>query len=250
MNTDKKCLVFDIETFPMIALVWSKGEQYIGLDQIEHDWSVAAWGAKWLNDPASKAMYMDTRFNKDRRDDSNILPKMRNLLDEADIVITQNGQNFDSKKLNSRFMELDMIPPSPYEHIDTYKKIKRVADFTSHSLDYLTNKLNTKYKKLSHKQFPGLSLWKECLKGNMAAWEEMKRYNIRDVLSTEELYLNTREWYPESTPRPYENNNKDCGVCGGKKTVFGNGFRQTKSKKYQRLLCNKCGTSSTGDIIK
>jgi uncharacterized protein YprB with RNaseH-like and TPR domain len=236
----------------MEVFVWDKGEQYVGLDQIKTDWSVAAWGAKWLNDPVSKVLYRDTQCNKDVRYDKNILLPMRELLDEADIVLTQNGKNFDAKKLNARFMELGINPPSPYSHIDTYKEISKIADFTSSSLDYLTHKLNKKYTKLSHKLFPGLSLWKECLKGNKKAWEEMKRYNIHDVLSTEELYLNTRQWYSENAPKPFAepSTNKDCTTCGAKGSVFGNGTRLIKTKRYQRLCCNKCGSHTKGDIIK
>lgn len=247
-----KVLIFDIETFPMEVRVWQLGEQRVTLNQIVKDWSVAAWAAKWLGDPASKVIYRDTRCNKDVRYDKNILDALWKLLDEADIVITQNGKNFDSRKLNARFIEYGMKPPSPYEHLDTYKIADRVAEFTSHKLEYLTEKLNVKYKKLMHKAFPGQSLWDECLAGNTKAWAEMKRYNIHDVLSTEELYLNLRAWAPETAPKPYSISaiNRDCGVCGAKGSVYGNGTRQIRTKRYQRLTCNKCGSYSKGDIIK
>jgi hypothetical protein len=46
-----------------------------------------------------------------------------------------------------------------------------------------------KIKKLAHSKFPGYSLWSECEKGNKAAWAEMKKYNIADINSTEDLFL-------------------------------------------------------------
>jgi DNA polymerase elongation subunit (family B) len=160
-----KILVFDIETFPLEVRVWRLGDQRVNVDQIIKDSSVCAWAAKWLGSPASKVQYRDTRSNKDVRNDRNILEPLWELLDEADIVITQNGQSFDSRVLNARFIQYGMKPPKPYRHLDTYKIAKAAAEFTSHKLEYLTDKLCTKYKKLSHKKFPGRSLWNECEKG-------------------------------------------------------------------------------------
>ncbi len=247
-----KVLIFDIETSPMTAQVWGLKDQNIGLNQILEDWYVLSWAAKWLGDPPSKVMYQDQSKAKNIKNDKTILQAIWKLLDEADIVITQYGTGFDSPKLNTRFIMQGMKPPSPYQHLDTYRLAKRSFAFTSNKLEYLTDKLCTKYKKLLHKKFPGMSLWKECLKGNKAAWAEMKRYNIHDVLSTEELYIKLRAWAPETAPKPHavSNINRDCGICGSIGTVFGNGTRQIRTKRYQRLLCNRCGSYSKGDEIK
>ena len=92
-----RCLVFDIETSPITAYVWGLKDQNISLNQIVKDWVVMAWGAKWLDDPVSKIMYQDSRNVCEKA----ILGKIWQLLDEADIVITQNGKSFDSRKLNA-----------------------------------------------------------------------------------------------------------------------------------------------------
>ncbi len=243
-----KTLVFDIETLPMEVFVWDTGEQFVRHDQIKKDWSVGAWGAKWLNAPPSKVIYRDTRFQKDPRRDVDILHPMRNLLDEAEVVITQNGKKFDVRKLNARFIELGIRPPSPFLHIDNYREIKKIAAFTSHSLEYLTEKLNKKYKKLKHKKYPGLSLWKECLRKNHDAWDEMKRYNIHDVLSTEELYLNTRAWFPTTVPDVYQSTENKCGTCG--KAKIKRGVGRNKNGFYQRYQCQSCGSWSKGEKLK
>ena len=59
------------------------------------------------------------------------------------------------------------------------------------SLAYMTERFNKKYKKQAHKEFPGFSLWDQCIEGNRKAWECMKKYNQFDVLSLEELFVNT-----------------------------------------------------------
>lgn len=246
-HTNPKVLVFDIETSPILAYVWGLGEQRIALNQIKRDWYVLAWAAKWLGAPVSTIQYQDTR-GRAWGDDKDVLKGMWKLLDEADIVVTQNGKKFDSRKLNARFMLHKMPPPSPYRHLDTYKIADSAAEFTSHKLEYLTDKLCTKYKKLSHKKFPGMALWDQCVEDNRKAWDEMKRYNIHDVLSTEELYTKIRPWAPQSAPSVYEDRGA-CRTCG-KFELKKEGIHRTKLGHYQQWSCKNCNSWSKGDKIK
>lgn len=235
MITKPKVLVFDIETSPIVAHVWGLRDQNISLNQIVQDWRVMAFSAKWLNEKT--IYYNDTH----KATESYVLTRIWGLLDQADIVITQNGQNFDSRKLNARFIYYGMKPPKPYRHLDTYKIAKAAAEFTSHKLEYLTDKLCTKYKKLSHSKFPGMSLWNECLKGNSKAWDEMKRYNIHDVLSTEELYLKLQAWLPKSAPSTVLSVDvPSCPHCQS--------FR-LRSLGRKRYICNACGKSHQKGLI-
>lgn len=237
-----KILVFDIETSPMEVYAWGLKDQNIGLSQIKTDWRVIAWAAKWLNEPKSTIKYMDQR-SRSIANDRPLLEVIWDLLDMADIVITQNGRNFDSKKLNARFIEHGMTPPSPYQHLDTYQIVKKVAKFSSNKLEYLTERLCTKYKKLTHKSFPGMSLWTECLKGNKKAWDAMKRYNIHDVLSTEELYNKVKGWTPKNMP---ESHSAGCPRCGSFNWVR-RGFNLTKRGTFQRFQCQNCGGWMQGE---
>jgi len=233
-----KCLVVDIETLPMEVWVWELGKQYVGLGQLKKDWSIGAWSAKWLGDSPSKQVYYDQRNSKDPYNDKAILKPLWKLLDEANIVITQNGEKFDGPKLNAKFILQGTKPPSPYTHLDTYKIAHRVAAFTSHSLEYLTSKLCTKYRKLSHTNYLGLSLWKACLRGDMKAWDEMKKYNIHDVLSTEELYTKLEAWVPTTMPSPY------VDIVVKPKCTYCSSYRMKASGvrgKYRRYVCCACG---------
>lgn len=245
-----RCLILDIETSPIEAYVWDLKEQFIGLNQIKKDWHLMAWSAKWLNSPVSETMYADQRNAKSYADDKAILEKLWKLLDEAEIVVTQNGKSFDGPKLNARFIMHGMRPPSPYRHLDTYLIVKNVAKFTSNRLEYLTDKLCVKYKKLSHGKFPGMSLWTECLSGNKDAWEEMKKYNIHDVLATEELYNKIKAWAPQNSPRLYLSSldNPKCRMCGTKTEKRG----YTADKKKQRIHCTSvvCGAWDTTALPK
>ena len=129
-----KVLIYDIETAPLLAYVWSMFQQGFGLNAIHKDWYIISWSAKWLGAPASETMYMDQRDAKNMEDDRALLKGIWKLLDEEDIVITQNGKRFDNKKLNARFVLNDMLPPSTYRDIDTLEIAKKRFGFTSRKL--------------------------------------------------------------------------------------------------------------------
>jgi len=233
-----KVLVFDIETAPILAYVWGLWENNVALNQIKSDWHIMSWAAKWVGQ--SEVMYMDQRHAKDISDDRTILKGIWKLLDEADIVITQNGKKFDQKKLNARFILNGMKPPSPYKHIDTRELAKKHFGFTSNKLEYMTHKLNTKYKKIKHSEFGGQELWNECLKGNIKAWKEMEKYNKHDVLATEELYEKFAPWDSSIDFNLYSNTDNVICSCGnGKFQKYG--YKFTSKGKYQKYLCTSCG---------
>lgn len=235
-----KILVYDIETAPILGYVWKLWDNNLGLNQIKSDWHILSWAAKWFGESANKVMYQDQSKAKSIEDDSNILKGIWKLLDQADIVITQNGKEFDEKKLNARFIVNGMKPPSGYKHVDTRQIAKRKFGFTSNSLEYMSNKLCTKYKKLKHNKFSGFELWTECLKGNQAAWREMKKYNIYDVLSTEELYTKLQPWDNSINPNLYTEANTDICFCGSTEFVR-NGYSYTNAGKFFRFRCSNCG---------
>lgn len=231
-----KILVLDIETAPLKVYTWSLWDENTGVNQIVEEWSILAVCAKWLG---KKPMYRDTRRNP--RNDVPLLRWVRQLLDEADIVVTQNGQSFDVKKINARLIVEGFPPYSPIRHIDTKIVAKRHFAFTSNRLEWM-GKYVAKEPKSSHKKFPGFELWAQCLAKNNAAWEEMKKYNIQDVRATERLYLKMRPWIV-GHPNVNAFSNSDvqsCPKCGSQ-DINRNGFVVTQTGKFVRFHCKACG---------
>lgn len=242
-----RVLLFDIETAPILGYVWGLWENNVGLNQINSDWHLLSWSAKWLDDPPSTTMYMDQRGVKNIEDDRKILKGIWDLLDQADIVITQNGRAFDQKKLNARFILSGLQPPSSYKHIDTKVIAKRHFAFTSNKLEYMSDKLCTKYKKLKHGKFSGFELWRECLADNPEAWKEMEKYNKYDVLALEELYKKLRPWDGSINFNLYREDHEHICSCGCDE-LKKNGYVYTNIGKYQRYKCLDCGTESRDKI--
>lgn len=236
-----KVLILDIETAPIVSYTWGTFQQNVALNQIVEDWAVLSWSAKWLG--TDNVMYEDTRNEKNPRNDKKILQTIWKLLDEADVVIGQNSKSFDIKKLNARFILNGMQPPSSFRQIDTMRLAKKHFAFTSNKLEYMTKNLCTDNKKSSHAKFGGFDLWKECLNGNVEAWEAMKEYNITDILSTEELYKKLQPWDRSLNWDVYHDAFHVMCHCGS--TDFKkNRFVYTDSGKYQRYTCKNCGAES------
>lgn len=241
-----RILLFDVETAPIISYIWGLWHNdVVGLDQIESDWHLLSFAAKFLDDPPNKIIYMDQRNAKNIEDDRLLLKKLWELIDSADILLTQNGIAFDMKKLNARFIINGFKPPSVIKHIDTKIIAQKHFGFTSNKLAYLSDKLCTKYKKHSHNKYPGFSLWKECLRGNVDAWKEMEKYNKYDILSLEELYHKLAPWDNSINFNLYRDDNNIICNCGS--TRFERrGFGFTKLGKYQRYQCKECGMWTRG----
>jgi uncharacterized protein YprB with RNaseH-like and TPR domain len=94
----------------------------VAVNQIHKDWYVIAWSAKWYGDPASKTLYRDQRNAKNIENDKEILKDLWKLLDEADIVITQNGKNFDSPKIERA------VHSSRHEAAEPVQTLRHLSD--------------------------------------------------------------------------------------------------------------------------
>jgi hypothetical protein len=238
---EPRVLVLDIETSPILAFVYQLFDVNISVDQIVEDWHVMSWAAKWLGDPPDKVMYADTRDTP--KDDSGILSQIWQLMDEADIILGQNSKRFDTKKLNARFLLKGLPPPSSYRHVDTMLLAKSVAAFTSNKLAYTSEQLCTTYKKLEHGKYPGFSLWRECYlnPGNTECWEEMRLYNMHDVLATEEYYLKLRPFDKKINWNAFTETFTNRCACGSTDFKRHERDKVTNSGRFARYICQAPG---------
>lgn len=230
-----KILILDIETSPNIAYVWRFWKENVGAKQVLENGKMLSFAAKWLDD--DKIYYQDTQHG----DEKHMLQILFQLLDEADIVVAHNGDKFDLPHIQGRGLVLGLKPPSPYKTVDTKKVAQYEFNFPSNSLEYLATVLELKNKKDGHKKFPGFELWIGVLANNPEAWEEMRDYNIQDILVLEELYLTMRP-YMRRHPNVavYVDEENVCPRCGEKDRLQRRGFAHTSTGRYQRYQCN-CG---------
>jgi hypothetical protein len=233
-------LVIDIETAPIKGYFWQLFDQNIAPNQIEHDWFILSYSAKWLHKP--KMMYADTggRGKAKVDDDKKLTREIAALLDEASIVVGQNHKKFDLKKIHARMLLHDIDPYSPIRVVDTKVEVGRYFGVTSKRLEWLS-KIYTKTKKGKHREFPGFELWEQCLLDNPRAFKEMRVYNGDDVRATEELYLRLLPWISShpNVATYIEDDEPRCPKCGSDQ-VQARGYIYSQQGKYPRFQCMGC----------
>lgn len=173
-------------------------------------------------------------YKKDKKSDRELVCHLWKMMDEADVIIGHNGDAFDLKKANSRFLTHGLTPPAPYKSIDTLKLARRNFKFDSNKLDNLGKYLGVG-KKLPH---TGINLWLGCMAGDMKSWAVMKRYNAQDVLLLEKVYLKIRPWGTHPDLRHYTKL-EGCPACQST-NVIRRGFNHRK-KDRPRFNCRDCG---------
>lgn len=239
-----RIFLIDIETSPIIGYTWGTYEQTV-LKIIEPSKIISvSWkelGSKTTN---VKCLSDYSGYKKGVLDDKKLIQDVWKILDEADICIAHNGDSFDFKRLNARFVWHGLTAPSSYQTIDTLKVAKKYFKFDGNSLNALGLYFNLGAKAATG----GFSLWTECIAGDKDAWEKMKAYNQQDVDLLEKVYL---------VLRPYQTNHPNVslisGGCDGETcpscqstAVQKRGLSFTKTGSKQRYQCKDCGSWSSG----
>lgn len=238
-NNKARILLLDLETAPLEVFAWGLFDQNIGLSQIKEDWSILSYCAKWLD--SKEVIYNDTRKEKNPRNDIKIVKELHKLLSEADILIYQNGDRFDLKKMKARFVYHRLKPTHKHKTFDTLKQARKHFGFTSHKLEYMTHHLGLKNKKLKDREFVGMDLWRECLNKNPRAWAEMQKYNKLDVLSLQDLYELIAPYGNSIDYSIYTDGLLPTCNCGST-NLQKRGFNINSTGRYQRYQCSDCGS--------
>lgn len=239
-----KILLMDIETAPSLGYFFDLWKEGNILDTAK-DWYVLSFAAKWLGEKKTKVWALPDYpgYKKNQECDKALLGDLWQLLNEADIVVAHNGDRFDIRKVNARFIVHGLRPPSPYRSIDTLKIARKYFKFDSNRLDDLGRYFGIG-RKLPH---IGKALWLGCMAGDKKAWDTMKRYNARDVELLEPVWQRLRAWAPNHRTL-YTRRLDDCPACESTK-VQARGFVHFKASKKQRFQCQDCGHWYSGSKL-
>ena len=236
-----KILFIDIETAPATSHHWGMYDQNIAPNQLVHDWYLICYVAKWLGKKkcTSDALWRHKRFKREPRNDIEVARSAHRLLDDANIVVAHNGDDFDVKRLNTRFLAHKLGPTAPFLTVDTKKVAKKYFGFLSNKLDFILRTMSMG-SKMSH---CGFSMWIGAMAGNPRACREMLKYNRVDTLKLEEVYLLMRPYmkdHPDLNIYDGDFSRMLCPNCGSMRTQR-RGKCYTKLKAYPRRACIDCG---------
>jgi hypothetical protein len=243
----RKVLTIDIETSPHLCYSFNVWNTNISPVHIVEPSRMISFAAKWEGD---RRVMFHSEFNFDnphvygspdsRAVDHGLMVQAAfDLLDHADVVVTYNGDRFDLRRLGQEFRLAGLGQPSPFASVDLYKVIKSEEDWLSHKLAYITERYHLTGKLEAGVDF---SLWRGCLEGDPKMWRLMRRYNKRDVVTTEEVFHEVSD-LPMNLPalalfddEPLAEGH--CPVC--RQQGQRRGYAYTKTRRYPRYYCVPC----------
>ncbi len=205
-----RILLLDIETLPGEYYAFSPKVEYLSPDKRIKGWSISCYAAKWAFEPEIMGKSVSSREAFDRTEES-ILMGIWNLLNEADIVVTHNGLEFDLKKIKTKFIKNNIPPPSPFMNVDTLKVARSEFGFDYNRLDELGKEFGIGQKIEMH-----FDDWKMCLTNDESAEEylrDMLTYCKKDVAPLlEDVYLRMLPWI-KNHPNLGLYTDHDADVC-------------------------------------
>lgn len=246
-----KVLIWDVETSPVLIEAWQTWEAHAL--EIKREQYLLSFAYKWLGEDETHVVALpDFRkaYAANPEDDTELVKALHAVLSEADITVAHNGDKFDKKKANARFLKAGLPPTRPSTSVDTLKVARKHFSLSSNRLDALGEYLGVGRKE----ETGGYSLWQAVMKGDKAAWRRMKRYNKQDVALLEQVYLKLRPWIDTHPNVAFVDdkfgfNDADifysCPACGSE-NVHREGARRTRTMLHRRVRCVDCGSWFTG----
>jgi len=237
--SNMRTLLIDIEVSPNEAFVWNNQPNFVPSDQMRESSRLLCFAYKWMGEKGGVQFVSEW----DEAGREAMLQRLWELLDEADVVISYNGDRFDLPICNREFLTHDFYPPSPYFSIDLYRTVKRKFRFLYNKMDYVCQELGIG-RKVKHE---GFQLWIKVMEGDEKAQAKMERYNKQDVRLLEPLYKYLLPWIDAHPNHALyvETTEPVCPNCGSKH-LHKKGVQRTQTQVYQRYSCQSCGKHSRG----
>lgn len=233
-----KILIYDLEVSPTLG--WTYGLWDTRVIKVEKQPIIMSFSYRWHGEKKvhhSSLLTHDFMLRPIEDVEKDLVTELRDLFDEAEILVAHNANRFDNKVATAAFLRHNLHPPSPSKTVDTLRVARGVARFGSNSLDSLCDLFGIGRKsKVTHHD-----LWYDCLNGSRAAWAKMRTYNNQDVELLTGLYEKLLP-YIKNHPNLGDINQVDgvCPKCGEKK-LEKRGFNMSRSGKKQRYQCKGCG---------
>lgn len=240
-----RILLLDIETLPGEFYAFDPKVEYLSPDKKIKDWSISCYAAKWLFEPEIMGEVVTKQEAFDRKELS-ILEGIWKLMNEAHIIVTQNGNNFDIKKIKTKFIKYNFIPPSKFLSVDTLQVARSEFGFTYNRLDELGQEFG-----IGKKIDMVFNDWKMCLTNDDDAEDylhNMLTYCKRDVAPLlEDVYLHMLPWIPNHPNLSlYTDQDEEvCRNCESSDLSWGEKY-PTPAGIWKGWRCNSCGAIGRG----
>lgn len=147
---------------------------------------------QYMFEGESKAKYLEWDRDSDGFNDSLMLQEfVENVLNQADIIVGQNSDNFDHKVLNFRLMLQGLPSMDDKPSIDILKLSRKAFRGPSHKLDFRS----TAYG-FGGKNKMEMIDWIDLSEGKTEVADKMGPYGCKDVTDTRKVFWKELPYYP------------------------------------------------------
>ncbi len=234
-----KELLFDLETAPCLGFFWRPGFGInVPAENIVKEGGIISAAWKWRDE---KTVYSADWGQ--RQDERRVLEAILPYIEEADHLIYQNGDRFDLKWLRTRSLVHGFTMRPKYKTIDTLKMAKRLFNFNSNKLEYMSQILTG-----SGKLKTDFDLWRKIvLNKDEKALAYMVKYNKKDVIKLQEVYEKIAPYDHTTSHQGVANGDPlwSCAHCGSYKLVRNKRTVTAKGTIQHIMKCNSCGKYHT-----
>lgn len=203
-----KRLFFDIETSYNQGWFWQPSYQTsITYEQIIKPSAIICICYKWQG--SNKVHHLTW----DKGDDKKMVKEFYKIIEEADEVVSHNGDKFDLKWIRTRFLVYGFVGMPEIKSIDTLKISRSKFKFPSNRLDAIGKFLGFGGKY----DTGGIQLWHDIIqKNSRSAMSKMVEYCKRDVELLEKVFLKLEGYAkPKTNIAVFSGGDKaDCPYCG------------------------------------
>ena len=250
-----KILFWDLESSLMEGYFFGIWQQNIPLTRVKKQSHLltASWA---LNDGVVQGVRL-TPEQVRVSDDLDVVVKIVQAINEADLIVTFNGKKFDVKLLNTRALFWGLPPIKPVKHIDLMEQSKRLFKFPSNSMQNISMYLGEDGKIATS----GTRLWERCAEWEnyqtcSNALEEMLTYNGQDIEVTRDLYYCFQGWMKNIpnlgtiTNEVSGNHTVRCSHCGSDNVSHRNDKTYTAVSSFDLYRCGEENCRGVSRITK
>lgn len=252
-----KILIYDLETSRVLADVWWPHNQYISPDSLHEQPRIITVAWKWLHEDQVYTLRWEDKKTTPISgydiagwgDDTDLVKKFAKVYNEADLAIGVNSDKFDKRFLAQRCL-VHKVPFNRFvPSLDIQKASKKEFRTPSYSLKYQANVMGISQKR-GHE---GIDMWRKAQyhtdpKVRSEAVDAMEHYNIGDIITTEEMYLDLIPYIDHKIHFGTMGGNHkwSCPNCGSTEDVVLSSTTSTKMGTIQHVM--KC--ESDGQLYK
>lgn len=237
MKNKPKVLIYDIETTPLQAWVWSCGKQVVRHGQLvegRKSYDVICIAYTFLH--SNEVKVLDWGYKQ--QNSKKMIEEFTKICSEADIIIGKNNKRFDDKHVNTLRMKHNLGGrPDLLRKVDDLEtQLRRHFYLPSYGLDYISAQLG-----LGGKDKMCFQDWIDIVDqtdNGEKAFKKMLKYCKKDVKDTKKIWQHCEKHIEPKLNRSALAGELACKVCSSTLLRKNGVYTSSNGTVYQQYYCS------------